>query len=630
MTAPSSKCFDEGKFPSSSSSSSSFSFTRFRRLSASHAPRKPLGRRFPAPLRTAAMTGLGAVSLVAFVAFVVAAIALVPLPSHAAIPAAAAAAAAAVPLHRRVHSRRLQSTSATTSASRDVAYRANLESRVAAALTYSLLDDSPAAGQSGAATRRRMMAGTLVVGNETILLVPDRTARRDPLNGLRTYSGGWNPTDSHYWASVGFTVSFGPLIGVAWLLLGLGIVFGVCCTCCCCHERWSRMRSHDYRPYTKKDLTLPLVLMIVGLVGLVVGIALMLAGGIMFRSTMLAITDHAMEQVDRVAGIVSNVSTAVAALSSTHVANAALPTNITSNVTAMANQVNQTAVEMQGLLDQGSFFVNTSVLLIYRFMFGVGMTIALLCALGFVFALLRIVVVTNIILFFLWFSVFWAWIATGIFFTTYIVEGDSVAALQQVMLNPSVNSAMSRYLPCANHSDMQSVLTTARSALFTSQTFIKSALEDGYPQVLQAAGASSVCVPYAPPQYTPNPSICEPGSLTLTQLSKKLNQSGGSGLPPEVVSDLTAVLANTERLEGTLDSVQTILDCAYIKNVAQFIIDQAFKLESNLRLVWVGFLVLAVACMLFSGAMPTYAFRASRLMPDGKADGLYVAQPVPY
>ncbi|CAI5999561.1 unnamed protein product [Closterium sp. NIES-64] len=538
------------------------------------------------------------------------------LASRAAIPAAAAAAAVA-PMHHRSLSRRLQS---------------------APALGLS----RGAIGQSGAAaTRRRGMLGTIVVNNETILLVPDRTARRDPMNGLRPYTGGWNPADQHYWAvrageagpdSVGMTASFGPIVGVAWLLLGVGIAAGICCTCCCCHERWTRMRSDDFRPYDKRDLTLPLLVMILAILALLAGLAVMLAGGIMFRSNMHAITDYAMDQVDRATAIVTNVSTAVAALSHTHVADAALPSNATTRVSRLALDVNGTAVELQGLMDKGTVLVNASVLLIYRFMFGVGMTIVLLCILGFVFALCRTVAVTNIILVFLWIMVVWAWVATGIFYATYLVEGDSVAALAQVMHNPSVNSAMSQYLPCAKQAQMQAVVTIAHSAIFTSQTFIKNELENGYPQGLQAAGATAVCVPYDPPQYNQNVSICKPGSLTLSQIFQKLNQSGSAGsvgMPEEVLSDMSALLVSTDRLESAIEGIKTIIDCAYVKNVAQFIIDQAFKLESNLQLLWIGFLIIGLACMLFCAAMPTYAFRAARLTPPGKADGLYVAQSVP-
>ncbi|CAI7891299.1 unnamed protein product [Closterium sp. NIES-53] len=221
--------------------------------------------------------------------------------------------------------------------------------------------------------------------------------------------------------------------------------------------------------------------------------------------------------------------------------------------------------------------------------------------------------------------VVWAWVATGIFYATYLVEGDSVAALAQVMHNPSVNSAMSQYLPCAKQAQMEAAVTIAHSAIFTSQTFVKNALEKEYPQGLQAAGATAVCVPYAPPQYNRNVSICKPGSLTLSQLFQKLNQSGSrgsAGMPEEVLSDMSAVLVSTDRLENAIEGIRTISDCAYVKNVAQFIIDQAFKLESNLQLLWIGFLIVGLACMLFCAAMPTYAFRAARLAPLGKADGV--------
>lgn len=38
------------------------------------------------------------------------------------------------------------------------------------------------------------------VESSSIVLAAQRTQRKDPLNGFKRYTGGWNISDHHYWA----------------------------------------------------------------------------------------------------------------------------------------------------------------------------------------------------------------------------------------------------------------------------------------------------------------------------------------------------------------------------------------------------------------------------------------------
>lgn len=38
------------------------------------------------------------------------------------------------------------------------------------------------------------------VENPELVLAAQRTNRKDPLNGFKKYTGGWNLKDQHYWA----------------------------------------------------------------------------------------------------------------------------------------------------------------------------------------------------------------------------------------------------------------------------------------------------------------------------------------------------------------------------------------------------------------------------------------------
>lgn len=47
-------------------------------------------------------------------------------------------------------------------------------------------------------TRRSLAEGT--VQNSSLILAEKRTYRKDPLDGFKKYTGGWNISNDHYWA----------------------------------------------------------------------------------------------------------------------------------------------------------------------------------------------------------------------------------------------------------------------------------------------------------------------------------------------------------------------------------------------------------------------------------------------
>ncbi|RRT84833.1 hypothetical protein GW17_00039090 [Ensete ventricosum] len=77
---------------------------------------------------------------------------------------------------------------------------------------YSEIQKTPLPGgglRDGYVLPRRYAAevpptGNLTVDNSSFILAADRTHRKDPLNGYKRYTGGWNISEQHYWAVSSF------------------------------------------------------------------------------------------------------------------------------------------------------------------------------------------------------------------------------------------------------------------------------------------------------------------------------------------------------------------------------------------------------------------------------------------
>ncbi|KAF4373103.1 hypothetical protein F8388_019285 [Cannabis sativa] len=77
----------------------------------------------------------------------------------------------------------------------------------------------------------------------SVVLAAERTRRKDPLDGLKLYTRGWNISDHHYWAysldiqSVGYTAVPLFAIAVIWFL-GFGLCLSIIFLCYfCCKQR---------------------------------------------------------------------------------------------------------------------------------------------------------------------------------------------------------------------------------------------------------------------------------------------------------------------------------------------------------------------------------------------------------
>ncbi|CAN1287841.1 Flotillin-like protein 3 [Linum perenne] len=67
-----------------------------------------------------------------------------------------------------------------------------------------------------------------------VALAAERTYRKDPLDSFKRYNGGWNISERHYWASVGFTAAPLFLVGLIWFLgFGICLLLGCLCHFCC-------------------------------------------------------------------------------------------------------------------------------------------------------------------------------------------------------------------------------------------------------------------------------------------------------------------------------------------------------------------------------------------------------------
>ncbi|CAI5496700.1 unnamed protein product [Closterium sp. Naga37s-1] len=366
------------------------------------------------------------------------------------------------------------------------------------------------------------------VSNTNVLIYFETSQNKNPLDGLRDYTGGWDPANKDYWTSVVWSVVYAPLLGLLWVILGLGIVGFSLLTCLCCRDKWSEMRDPAYAKYTKKDLWVPLGFMLLGIVAVLVGFSVMVAGGAQLHNRVNTVTQYVTETVDFTASVVYNLSSIMETSSSITVANAVIPADKKADIESKVRQANQTATELQAKTADGINLVNNGLRVLSTTFYVIGCVITFLCILALLFSLLKWVVASNVIITITWVVVFFTWCMTAGLLIAYLVNGDTNVALEQVQQSPTMNSAMDKYLHCIPSEKLLNATRYARYTAATALTTANSSVVSNAPRIFAFLGVpGGICVPYGPaPNFTRDTDLCVKGTILFPQF---VNVSGVRG-----------------------------------------------------------------------------------------------------
>ncbi|GJP52394.1 hypothetical protein CLOM_g11515 [Closterium sp. NIES-68] len=390
------------------------------------------------------------------------------------------------------------------------------------------------------------------------------------------------------------------------------------------------------RQVHQKDLYIPLVFMLVGIVAVLVGFSVMVAGGVQLRNSVNHVTSFITETVDFTASVVYNLSHIVETSASITIANTVIPPDRKAELLAKARETNQTAAELQAKTADGITIINDGLRVLTITFYVIGCVITFLCIFALLFSLLKWVVASNVIVTLIWIVVFFTWCTTAGLIIAYLVNGDTSVALEQVQTSPTIMSAMDKYLHCIPSAKIENATRYARHTTATVLTTANTSVTNNVPGAFKLVGApGGICVPYGPaPNYTRDDSLCGDSTISFTQFINKLSTTANSSaiVPDVVKNDLTATVTTLAMLQTTIPNVLVLANCSYIAEIAKFIIDEAKSMLTDFQMLWIGFLVITIACMMQALSMPIYVFRAVRLgdrLGDAEAEGLYKASAVP-
>ncbi|MQL83758.1 hypothetical protein Taro_016246, partial [Colocasia esculenta] len=174
--------------------------------------------------------------------------------------------------------------------------------------------------------------------NTSFALASERTRRRDPLDDYKHYTGGWNLSDQHYWASVGFTSATLFLIGILWFLgFGLALIIIGFYYCCCRRRNFS---------YSRKAYALSLVLLIFFTCAAIIGCVVLYTGQGKFHSCTSDTLDYIVGQANYTVEKLKNFSDYLAAAKAINVDKIFLSEDVRKNIDAIETKLHSSANDL--------------------------------------------------------------------------------------------------------------------------------------------------------------------------------------------------------------------------------------------------------------------------------------------
>ncbi|KAG7023477.1 hypothetical protein SDJN02_14502, partial [Cucurbita argyrosperma subsp. argyrosperma] len=361
-------------------------------------------------------------------------------------------------------------------------------------------------GEFAPATGRNLAEAT--VGNSSLILAKSRTYRKDPLNNFARYTGGWNITNKHYWASVAYTAApFFTIAGIWFIVFGLCLMF--ICLCYCCFPR-------EPYGYSRLAYALSLIFLILFTIAAIVGCVVLYTGQGRFHSITTRTLDYVVSQADDTVVNLRNVSDYLNAAKKIGVASAVLPGDVQNKIDDIEKKINSSAAilsEKTGSNSKAIQYVLDHVRLALIILAAV---MLLLAFLGFLFSIFGM---QSLVYFFViigWILVAGTFVLCGVFLLLHNVVADTCVSMEEWVQNPTAHTALDDILPCVDNATAQETLTQSKTVVFGLVSVVN--------ELITGIANNNIPPSIGPPAYFNQsgpsiPTLCNPFHLNFTDRS---------------------------------------------------------------------------------------------------------------
>nr|XP_043629382.1 uncharacterized protein LOC122600694 [Erigeron canadensis] len=443
--------------------------------------------------------------------------------------------------------------------------------------------------------------------------ISDDTVRRDPLESLRKYRGGYDITNVHYWSSTAYTGIAGYVLGALWLLCG--VVFGIflVATTCCCKR--SRRLKKIKKPTFHEQFYLWKII-IAGFFTLlaIVGTSLVLGGNAKFHSRADKIIDIIIDTADGAAETLHNTTRAMK-MTQTNLQGTNVEASTTRFLESTSRQLNFTANDIQRQARKNRHKIDLGLRILYivsTVIFALNLVAVIALAAVGIFKIRRAI---HILIVLCWLITVLCWVFFGAYFFLSRFAGDTCTALKGFEQDP-YNNSLSSILPCDQLLSTESVLTDISAGVYNLVNQVNANIS----RIQQDSSSFGVCNPFSgPPEYNYQPNNCSENNIKIGDIPELLKlitcvdpvDGICNGGIPISGNDFRTAVAYTSSIQILLNSypgMEGLLNCQTVKDAFSEIVENHCKpVKRDVKIVWAGLVFLSIVMVFL---VLTWTFQA--------------------
>ncbi|CAN6449949.1 unnamed protein product [Victoria cruziana] len=452
----------------------------------------------------------------------------------------------------------------------------------------------------------------VVKENSSFILAANRTYRKDPLDGFKRYSGGWNISNVHYWASVGFTAAPLFAIAAAWFVIfGLTLFFVVCCYCCFPERR----RGY---PYSKTAYALSLFFLIVFTIAAIVGCAVLYYGQGKFHSSTTSTLKYVVGQANLTVSNLRNFSNYLAAAKVITVDQVFLPADDQKKIDTVQTKLNSTANDLEVRTEQNSDGIQKLLNSVRLELIIIAAVMLLLAFLGFLLSVLGLQSLVYILVIVGWLLVTGTLILCGVFLVLNNTTSDTCVAMDEWVMHPTAKTALDHILPCvdpatANESLYQSKKVTYQMVNVVNQVIMNVSNQNFLPALAPLYyNQSGPLMPILCNPFTSDMIVrqCQAGEVDFENATQvwqayvcEVSSSGicstAGRITPSIYTQMAAAVNVSYGLYHYGPFLVQLEDCTFVRDTFSTISETKCPgLRRYSRWVYIGLVMVSAAVML--------------------------------
>ncbi|XP_047321432.1 uncharacterized protein LOC124925469 [Impatiens glandulifera] len=459
-------------------------------------------------------------------------------------------------------------------------------------------------------------------GWNTLVLAANRTKRPDILRHLKPYRAGWDIANKHYWASVGFTGSFGFILAALWFVsFGLALVLHHCC-------EWRIKFKGKGSSFLRR---ISLLLLIIFTCSAAIGSLLLSIGQNKFHGEAMHTLDYVVNQSSYTVETLRNVTEYLSLAKTINIAQVFLPSDVKDNIDKLnvdlktaADTLGQKTSENSTKIQRVFSLVRLSLILIAALMLVLSLLGLFLSLLGHKHAI-HLFIVSG------WFLVAITFTLWGVFVILNNTISDTCMAMGEWVDNPHAATALSDILPCVDQRTTNQTLVQSKQVVtdivnIVNQfvyTVANSNLSSNNPSFYNQSGPPMppLCYPFddrlQDRQCTMQEVSMQNASLVWGELICRVSESGlciSSGrIKPEMYIQLVDAVNISLALQLYAPPLLSFQDCNFVRATFWNItVAHCPPLRHHLRLVNAGLALISVGVMLCLVVWLLYANRPQR------------------